>query len=119
VVYGQSNQLVELLGERVGLSVEEINDAIIAYTEYHWFNDCHTFNDRDFVDMYFMGDTMGYDVLYAVKNQFGEIGALLPCAMTSLKYASSFDDGLYVVCTHDPHPNDFRFHSNLEAYSSQ
>lgn len=116
LVYGPSLRLVELLGDRVGLTVSDVNDAMVAFAEYHWFNDCHTFNDRDFVDSYFMGDSLGYDVLYAVKAQLPEIGAYIPCDITSLKYLRTMKDGLYVLCTRDTRVADVRFNSALASY---
>ena len=106
LVYGQSHRLIELLSDRVGLTISEVNEIIIAYFEYHWFNDGHTFNEREFVESYFMGDTMGYEILYAVQAQFPEIGAYIPCEITSVKYLRSMNDGLYITCTYEQCPSN-------------
>lgn len=106
LVYGRSLPLVELLSDRIGLTVSDINDAILAYVEYLWFNDCNTFNERDFVDSYFMGDSLGYEILYAVTAQLPEVGAYIPCVITSLKYLRTVKDGLYVICTYNACPTN-------------
>lgn len=103
LVYGSAVSLVELLGDRVGLSVSDINDAIIAYIEYQWFNGCSQISDDDFVQMYFMGDTMGYTVLYAVHDQMTEIGAYIPGDIDSLVYTKTIKDGFYVIGTTNEH----------------
>jgi hypothetical protein len=108
VVYGPSLHLVELLGDRVGLSVSDINDAMIAYIEYQWFNGCHSLDDSEFVQQYFMGDSVGYSVLYAVQAQMVEIGSYVPGPIQSLRYSRTIKDGFYVIGTIDEHATDLR-----------
>lgn len=97
-MYGDKVGLVELLGDRVGLSVSDINEVVVAYFEYEWFNGVGSFNDKDLIDQYFMGDSMGYSVLYAVVGQFLEIGAYIPDNLKSIRYASTIKDGFYLIC---------------------
>lgn len=98
LVYGDKLGLVEVLGDRVGLSVSDINDIMIAYFEYLWFNGATSFNDRELVDVYFMGDSMGYTVLYAVIANFPEINAYIPDNIKSIRYSRTLKDGFYLIC---------------------
>lgn len=98
LVYGDKVGLVEILGDRVGLSVSDINDIMIAYFEYVWFNGVSTFSDRELVDVYFMGDAMGYTLLYSVIANFPEINAYIPDNIKSIRYHRTLRDGLYLIC---------------------
>lgn len=81
---------------------------MISYVEYQWFNGCHSLDDSDFVQTYFMGDSVGYSVLYAVKDRMVEIGSYVPGSIQSLRYARTIKDGLYVIGTIDEHATDLR-----------
>lgn len=109
LVYGPATCDVELLGDYVGLSISDINEAMIAYVEYRWFNTCLSFNDEDFVQEYFMGVPIGYSVVYAVKSQLPEIGAYLPGDMKSLRYLRTIKDGFYLIAERDEHASNLRF----------
>lgn len=112
LVYGDSLGLVEILGDRVGLSVSDINDVMIAYFEYLSFNCPHTCADREIVEQYFMGDSMGYTLLYAVTAQFPEINAYIPDRIKSIRYARTLKDGFYIICeAEDEHTPDIRLNS--------
>lgn len=81
---------------------------MIAYIEYQWFNGCHTLDDSEFVQTYFMGDSVGYSVLYAVQAQMVEIGSYVPGPIQSLRYSRTIKDGFYVIGTIDEHATDLR-----------
>lgn len=98
LVYGDKLGLVELLGDRVGLSVSDINDIVISFFEYSRFNCPSTFDDRGIVETCFMGDTMGRDLLYAATVRFPEINAYIPDNAMSIRYVRTLRDGLYLIC---------------------
>lgn len=98
LVYGDKAGLVEILGDRIGLSISDINEIIVGYFEYVLFNCASTFCDRDVTDTCFMGDPMGRDILYAVTCQLPEINAYIPTAVTSIRYARTQRDGFYLIC---------------------
>lgn len=102
-MYGPQASLVELLGDRVGLSVSDINDIVIAYVEYVWFNGEQSISDREIIETYFMGDPMGYDLLYAVQAQLPEIGSFVPDDINKLKYGRTVKGGFYILGTIDEH----------------
>lgn len=81
---------------------------MIAYVEYQWFNGCQGVDDKDFVEMYFMGDTMGYTILYAVQAQMPEIGAYIPGNIERLAYSRTIKDDFYVIGTINEHAIDVR-----------
>lgn len=109
LIYGTKVELIELLGHRVGLTISEIHDIFIAYVEYSLFNGESTIDDDDFVQQYFMGDTMGYAVFYIVKARLSEITAYLPTELKSVRYNRTHNDGLYILCETNEHINGFRF----------
>lgn len=112
LVYGDKLGLVELLGDRVGLSVSDINEAVVAWLEYTHFNHPHDSADRDIVDTCFMGDPVGHDLLYAVADNRPEITAYIPDKTVSFSYARTHKDGFYLICEiPDANPVDLRFHS--------
>lgn len=105
LVYADKVNAVELLGDRIGLSVSDINDIVVAYVEYQWFNGVNSCSEQDIVDGYFMGDAMGYPILYAVSNQLLEIGSYIPDNLKSIRYARTHRDGFYLICeVADEHP---------------
>lgn len=109
LVYGDKLGLVELLGDRVGLSVSDINDIIISYFEYIRYNCVSSFNDREIVETCFMGDTMGHELLYAVTARFPEINAYIPDNATSVRYSRTLRDGFYLICeVPDEHSSNLR-----------
>ncbi|ABY62910.1 hypothetical protein ST201phi2-1p077 [Pseudomonas phage 201phi2-1] len=117
-MYGDKLGLVELLGDKVGLSVSDINDSMIAYFEYNYFNCPFTFSDKDIVDQYFMGDPMGYDLLYAVNARFPEINAYIPDGVKSIRYARTLKDGFYLICEpDDEHVTDVRLNPLHQTFS--
>jgi hypothetical protein len=116
LVYGSALPLVEILGDRVGLSISDIHDVMIAFVEYCWFNDGHTLNPRAFVDTYFMGDTMGYDVLYAVQSQLPEIASYIPFEISSVKYLRTYNGGFYILSTHEQCSTNLRRYEVIETH---
>lgn len=98
LVYGAKLGLVEILGDRVGLSVSDINDIVISYFEYVWFNGAGSFNDKEIVEEYFMGEPMGYTLLYAMIDNFPEINAYIPDQIKSIRYHRTIKDGFYLIC---------------------
>lgn len=112
LVYGDSLGLVEILGDKVGLSVSDINDIVVSYIEYVHFNCPQSFADREIVEQYFMGDPMGYTLLYAVIGQFPEIHAYIPDRVKSIRYARTLQGGFYLICEHeDEHTPDVRLNT--------
>lgn len=101
LVYGDKLGLVEILGDRVGLSVSDINDVVISYFEYLRFNCPNTFSDKEIVEQCFMGDPMGYALLYSVISRYPEINAYIPDRAKSIRYARTLRDGFYLICEVD------------------
>ena len=91
---------------------------MIAYVEYMWFNGCHTLDEADFVTEYFMGDSMGYSVLYAVRENLPEIGSYIPPPLQSIRYLRTIKDGLYVIGTTNEHASDLRCDEIQSTYLS-
>jgi len=112
LVYGDSLGLVEILGDKVGLSVSDINDIVVSYIEYISFNCPQSFAEREIVERCFMGDPMGYTLLYSVITQFPEINAYIPDRVNSIRYARTIRGGFYLICEHvDEHTPDIRFNT--------
>lgn len=116
LVYGDKLGLVELLGDRVGLSVSDINDIVISYFEYTRYNCATTFNDSEIVETCFMGDTLGRELLYAVTARFPEINAYIPDYATSIRYSRTLRDGFYLLCeVPDEYSSNLRFNPVHQA----
>lgn len=98
LVYGRDSKTIELLGDRIGLSIPDINDAVISWLEYSHYNCDTEYAIQDVVDTCFMGDPMGRDILYNVTYRRGEILTYLPDATTSFRYARQQGDGIYILC---------------------
>ncbi len=112
LVYGDKLGLVEILGDKVGLSVSDINEIIVAYIEYISLNCPQSIADREIVEQYFMGDPMGYTLLYAVIARYPEITAYIPAGVKSIRYASTRRDGFFLICeAEDASTPDIRFNS--------
>lgn len=98
LVYGRDVETVELLGDRIGLSVPDINDAVIGWLEYVHYNCDADYAIQDMVDTCFMGDPVGRDILYNVTYRRNEILTYLPSNTTSFRYARQEGNGLFIIC---------------------
>lgn len=98
LVYGDKLALVEILGDRVGLSVSDIHDLIVGWIEYAHFNTHLHAEIESIVETCFMGESMGRDLLYAVAARVSEIMAYIPDQAENFGYLMTSRDGFYLLC---------------------
>lgn len=95
IIFGNHVKEMELIGDVCQLSLSDLIDFAIAYVEYIDVGDSFM-SEKDIVEEYFHGKSVGWRAIEIIKFQRSEIMAYIPKGTVEMHYVRSVRDGVYV-----------------------